>query len=188
VLLELVLRLSGVGYPTRFLLSRSEPLVRTLVQNNQFGWRFFGRQMARVPAPISLAEPKPPGTIRIVVFGESAAFGDPQPRYGLPRMLEALLELRYPGVKFDVVNAAMTGINSHAVVCIARDCEPADADAWVIYMGNNEVVGPFGAGTVFGPQVPPLPLIRAGLALKATRVGQELDALREKFQKPSPDK
>src|SRR5262249_55964441 len=114
--------------------------------------------------------------------------GDPQPRYGLPRMLEALLELRYPGVKFDVVNAAMTGINSHAVVCIARDCEPADADAWVIYMGNNEVVGPFGAGTVFGPQVPPLPLIRAGLALKATRVGQELDALRGKFQKPSPDK
>jgi hypothetical protein len=77
VLPELVLRLSGVGYPTRFLLSRSESPGRTLVQNNHFGWRFFGAQMARVPAAISLAQPNPPGTIRIVIFGESAAFGDP---------------------------------------------------------------------------------------------------------------
>lgn len=188
VLLELVLRLTGVGYPTRFLLGRSAPPGRTLVQNNQFGWRFFGAQMARVPAPISLAQPKPPRTIRLVVFGESAAFGDPQPRYGLPRMLEALLELRYPEAKFEVVNAAMTGINSHVVVRIARDCMATDADVWVVYMGNNEVVGPFGAGTVFGSQVPPLALIRAGLALKATRIGQELDALREKLQKPAPEK
>src|SRR5215470_17760572 len=58
VLLELVLRLSGVGYPTRFLLSRSTPPAPTLVQNNQFGWRFFGPQMARVPAAISLGQPK----------------------------------------------------------------------------------------------------------------------------------
>ena len=38
----------------------------------------------------------------------------------------------------------------------------------MIYMGNNEVVGPFGIGTVFGSQTTPLPLIRAGLAFKAT--------------------
>src|SRR5262249_11801475 len=145
-------------------------------------------QMARVPAPLCLTQPKPPTTLRICVFGESAAFGDPQPRYGLPRMLQAMLQLRYPGVTFEVVNAAMTGINSHAVLPIARDCGPADADLWVVYMGNNEVVGPFGAGTVFSPQVPPLPLIHAGLALKATRMGEELESLREKFQKPSPEK
>jgi tetratricopeptide (TPR) repeat protein len=188
LVVELVLRLAGIGYPTRFLLGRSKGSTRSLVQNNQFGWRFFGAQMARVPAPISLVDPKPPGAIRIVVFGESAAFGDPQPRYGLPRMLEALLELRYPGIRFEVVNAAMTGINSHVVVRIARDCVAAGADVWVVYMGNNEVVGPFGAGTVFGRQVPPLPVIRAGLALKATRIGQEFDAFRRKFQKPAADK
>src|SRR5436190_23789526 len=85
VLLEFILRLTGVGYPTRFLLSHSERSTRTLVQNNQFGWRFFGAQMARVPAPISVLQPKLPGTIRVLVLGESAAFGDPQPRYGLPR-------------------------------------------------------------------------------------------------------
>ena len=151
-LLELGLRLGGIGYPTQFLLVRKESSHTALVQNNQFGWRFFGAQMARVPAPIYLSRPKPPGTIRIVVFGESAAFGDPQPRYGLPRMIQALFELRYPGTPIEVINAAMTGINSHVVLPIARDAANASGDVWVIYMGNNEVVGPFGAGTVFGPR------------------------------------
>ena len=185
-LVELVLRLAGFGYPTEFLLPTREG--KTLVQNNQFGWRFFGAQMSRLPNPISLLRPKPPGTIRIFVFGESAAFGDPQPAFGLPRFLQAMLELRYPGTQFEVVNAAMTGINSHTVLPIARDCARAEGDVWVIYMGNNEVVGPYGAGTVFGPQAPPLPLIRASLALKATRTGQLLDAVRQKLQKAPPGK
>ena len=103
-------------------------------------------------------------------------------------MLEAMLELRYPGTHFEVVNAAMVAINSNVILPIARDCASANADLWVIYMGNNEVVGPFGAGTVFGQQAPPLSLIRASLALKATRIGQLIDALRSEIQKPPPDK
>jgi tetratricopeptide (TPR) repeat protein len=188
VLLELLLRVTGFGYPTSFFLKRAEHGGETLVQNNKFGWRFFGRRMARLPHPLSLGVPKSTGTIRIVVLGESAAFGDPQPAFGLPRMLEATLELRHPGAKFEIVNAAMTGINSHTIVPIARACARADADVWVVYMGNNEVVGPFGAGTVFGAQVPPLPIIRANLALKTMRVGQALDALRESLQKAPPEK
>ncbi len=103
-------------------------------------------------------------------------------------MLDALLSLRHPGVRFEVVNAAMTGINSHTILPIARDCADAGGDIWVIYMGNNEVVGPFGAGTVFGPQTPPLPLIRASLALKATRTGEWLESIRERIQQPPASK
>jgi hypothetical protein len=98
-------------------------------------------------------------------------------------MLNIILGLRHPDKKFEVVNAAMTGINSHVILPLARGCEEAHGDIWVIYMGNNEVVGPFGAGTVFGNQTTPLPWIRAGLALKATRLGQLLDALRGAAQK-----
>jgi tetratricopeptide (TPR) repeat protein len=187
-LMELALRLIGFGYPTAFLLPSLHDGQKVFIQNNQFGWRFFGAEMARTPAPIFIPQAKPPGTVRIFVFGESAAFGDPQPSFGLPRMLQAMLELRYPGVRFEVVNAAMTGINSNVILPIARDCAGAGGDIWVIYMGNNEVVGPFGAGTVFGRQTPPLPLIRANLALKATRTGQLIDAIRQKIQKPPPDK
>ncbi len=182
-LLELGLRLAGFGYPTAFLLKSSNHGENTFVQNNQFGWRFFGSRAARQVDATSIPREKSPDTVRIFVFGESAAYGDPQPRFGLPRMLEAMLELRHPGKKFEVVNAAMTGINSHVILPQAGDCAQAHGDVWVIYMGNNEVVGPFGAGTVFGSQTLPLPLIRAGLALKATRTGQVFDALRQSVQK-----
>jgi tetratricopeptide (TPR) repeat protein len=187
-LLELGLRLAGFGHPTAFLLPSSNQGEKAFMQNNQFGWRFFGARMSRLPHPISILRDKAPGTIRVFVFGESAAFGDPQPRFGLPRMLQAMLEVRHPDVKLEVVNAAMTGIDSDVIVPIARDCAHARADIWVIYMGNNEVVGPFGAGTVFGPQAPPWPLVRASLALKTTRTGQLLDSLRETLQQPPPGK
>lgn len=182
-LLEFGLRLAGFGYPTAFLLKSSNHGAETFVQNNQFGWRFFGPRIARLPEATSISREKPPDTVRIFVFGESAAYGDPQPRFGLPRLLEAMLNLRHPDKKFEVVNAAMTGINSHVILPLARGCAEAHGDVWVIYMGNNEVVGPFGAGTVFGNQTLPLSLIRDGLALKATRTGQLFDALRGAVQK-----
>ncbi len=185
---ELVLRLAGFGYPTGFLLASQRDGQKVLVQNNQFGWRFFGPAMARMPVPICIPQPKGSNTVRIFVFGESAALGDPEPRFGMPRMLQAMLELRYPGTHFEVVNTAMTAINSSVILPIARDCAAADGDIWVIYMGNNEVVGPFGAGTVFGQQSPPLPVIRANLALKTTRIGQLLDTVRLEIHKPPLDK
>lgn len=175
---EVALRLAGFGYPTKFLLPAERHGQAVLVQNNQFGWRFFGAAMAREPEAICLPRKKDAHTVRIVVLGESAALGDPQPRFGLARLLQAMLELRYPGTRFEVVNAGIVAINSNVILPIARDCADLDADLWVIYMGNNEVVGPFGAGTVFGQQALPLPLIRANLALKTTRLGQLLDSLR----------
>jgi tetratricopeptide (TPR) repeat protein len=186
-MMELTLRLIGFGYPTGFLLPLQNDGQKVFVQNNRFGWRFFGEAMARIPEPICLSQVKNSNTVRIVVFGESAALGDPQPEFGMPRILQAMLELRHPGTRFEVVNAAMTAIDSNVILPIARDCAAVDADIWVIYMGNNEVVGPFGAGTVFGQQAPPLPLIRANLALKTTRTGQFIDTLRSEIQRPPMD-
>lgn len=182
-LIELGLRLAGYGYPVSFLLKSSNKGQNTFIQNDRFGWRFFGPRIARQPAAISIPREKSADTIRVFVLGESAAYGDPQPDFGLPRMLAAMLSARHPNKKFEVVNAAMTGINSHVIVPLARDCANAGGDVWVIYMGNNEVVGPFGAGTVFGKQAPPLPLIRSLVAFKATRTGQLLDSVRGSAQK-----
>jgi tetratricopeptide (TPR) repeat protein len=187
-LIEGVLRLAGFGHPTAFLLPSENHGQKTFVQNNDFGWRFFGKRKQRVPAAISILRDKPPDVTRIFVFGESAAFGDPQPEFGLPRTLQATLSLRHPDMKFEVVNAAMTAINSHVILPIARECAKAGGDIWVVYMGNNEVVGPFGAGTVFGSQAMPLPVVRMNVALKATRLGQVVDLLRDRWQEPPTDK
>lgn len=68
----------------------------------------------------------------------------------------------------------MPAINSHVVVEIAKDCVEHQPDLFVVYLGNNEVTGPYGAGTVFAPPFRHRTLIRAAVVLKATRVGQLL--------------
>jgi tetratricopeptide (TPR) repeat protein len=183
VILEAGLRLAGVGHPMSFFLPMQIDGKDCLIENDRFGWRFFGPDMARAPLPFAVPKVKPPDTIRVFLFGESAAMGDPQPEFGLCRVLEALLEGRYPDKHFEVINTAMTAINSHVILHIARDCAAHNGDFWVIYMGNNEVVGPYGSGTVFGPQAANLALVRAGVAFKATRIGQALGNLVRHLQK-----
>ena len=183
VILEVGLRVGGFGHPMSFFLPSQIDGKDCFIENDRFGWRFFGPDRARAPLPFAIPKVKPPGTIRVFVFGESAAFGDPQPEFGLCRLLEALLDGRYPDKHFEVINTAMTAINSHVILPIAGDCAAQHGDFWVIYMGNNEVVGPYGSGTVFGPQAANLAMVRAGVALKATRIGQALGDLVRALQK-----
>jgi tetratricopeptide (TPR) repeat protein len=184
-MVELALRLANYGYPAGFLLPSQKNGETFYLQNNRFGWRFFGPQLARLPYPTCIPKSKSSDTVRIFVFGESAAFGDPLPDFGLPRMLQVLLSLRYPGVHFEVVNAAMTAINSNVILPIANDCSLADGDIWVIYMGNNEVVGPFGSGTVFGRQTAPWPMIRMSIAIQETKIGQLLGSASRWIKEPA---
>jgi tetratricopeptide (TPR) repeat protein len=143
--------------------------------NYRFSRRYFPASLARAQQPL-LVRRERGRERRIVVLGESAAMGDPEPAVGLPRMLEAMLSLRYPAEEFVVINAAMTAINSWAVADIAEDLAVLGADAAVVYVGNNEVVGPFGAGTVFGSQAPPGWWVRAQLSAGRTALGQWLQA------------
>lgn len=173
--LELGLRLSGYGYPTGFFLRTKINGQDYYVPNDSFGYRFFPPALARTPVPLRMPVKKPANTYRIFLFGESAAQGDPDPTFGAGRYLQTLLRERFPGTDFEVVCVAMTAINSHAILPIARECARRDGDLWIIYMGNNEMVGPFGAATVFGPRAPSVSLVRADLAIKATKIGQLLD-------------
>jgi tetratricopeptide (TPR) repeat protein len=175
--LELVLRLSGYGYPTSYFLKAKIGGKDYYVPNYRFGYRFFPPALARTPVPLRMPVEKPAHTYRIFVFGESAAMGDPDPTFGAWRYLQVLLRERFPGTDFEVVCVAMTAINSHVILPIARECARRDGDLWIIYMGNNEMVGPFGAATVFGSRVAGINQIRAELAIKSTKVGQLLDNL-----------
>lgn len=149
-----------------------------VVENARFGRRFFTPPtLARKPLSFVLPAQKSEGTYRIFVLGESAAMGDPNPSYGCARMLERMLAAEYPGARFEVVNAGMVAINSHVILPIARDVARLEPDAFVIYMGNNEVVGPYGPGTAFHTFSSHLGMIRAGIALRGTRSGQMLERL-----------
>jgi tetratricopeptide (TPR) repeat protein len=183
--LELLLRLLGVGFDPHFFKRATVGGRDCYVPNQDFGLRFFPRSMARFPPPVVMPATKAPGTFRFFIFGESAALGDPRPNYGAGCYLEVLLAERYPQAKFEIVNTGVTAIDSHVILPIARECARHEGDLWLIYMGNNEMVGPFGAATVFGLQAPPLWLIKAQLQLKRLRLAQALLEVSQKFQKAS---
>ena len=175
--LELLLRLLGVGHPTSFTVPCEVRGRAAACPNPDFPLRFFPAALARQPTPFVIPEEKPPRTVRVMVIGESAAQGDPEPTFGLARFLQAMLEEAVPDARFEVVNAGVVAINSHALVPIARDLARHAPDVAVVYAGNNEVVGPFGPGTVLTGRPPGLALVRASLALGTTRIGQLLARL-----------
>jgi tetratricopeptide (TPR) repeat protein len=180
--LEAALRLAGYGYRTSFFERIRIGQREFLVNNENFSLRFFPPQLMRWPGPIRMDARKSTDTYRIFILGESAAQGDPEPAYGAWRYLEVLLRERFPGQRFEVDNVAVTAINSHVILPIARECAQYQGDLWIVYMGNNEMVGPFGAATVFGAQAPPSWSVRMNLAVQQTRVGQLFTALIRKLQ------
>jgi len=175
-LIEGSLRTAGYGYPARPILRYRGNGFDGYVDNARFSWRFFPPNLAREFEPFTLPPAKGKNSYRIFVCGESAAQGIPDGSYSFARMFEVMLRQRYPRTSFEVVNTAMTAVNSHVILPIVRDCARHEPDLFIVYLGNNEVVGPYGAGTVFAGMTEHLALIRAGIALKATRTGQLLNA------------
>ncbi|HZL77487.1 MAG TPA: tetratricopeptide repeat protein [Candidatus Limnocylindrales bacterium] len=173
-LVEIALRIGGYGYDTSFFRSIRVGGQEYFLNNEKFSQRFFPPQLARWPDPFIFPATKPPDTVRIFIFGESAAMGDPQPAYGASRYLEVLLRQRFPGKKIEVINLGITAINSHVILPIARECARHDGDFWIVYMGNNEMIGPYGAATVFGAQALPRRAAQFNLAIQQTRTGQLL--------------
>lgn len=171
---ELGLRLANVGHSTAFFKQQIIRGESCFVENDQFGLNFFPPELARSPAPVVMRARKAPGVFRIFLMGESAALGDPAPAFGIGRYLEALLRQRFPGSEFEVICVAMTAINSHAILPIAKECAKHEGDLWIVYMGNNEMVGPFGAATAFGVKAPPRWIVRTRLALQKLRTFQAL--------------
>ncbi len=177
VALELSLRLFGYGVPMDFVVRQQVDGEARLLSNPYFTWLFFDPGVARLFTPFSLEVKKQANACRVFVLGSSAAQGDPEPGFGIARMLEILLRDQYPGVEFEVINAATTAVNSHVVYSVAAAAADLDPDVFVVYVGNNEVVGPFGAGTVLTSAAPSLTVVRAGVALRKTRLGQLLRSI-----------
>jgi tetratricopeptide (TPR) repeat protein len=177
-LLELGLRIAGYGYNPHVAIPCEVDGQRCLGENVKFGWRFFPPILAREFEPFLFAAEKPAGTCRIFVLGSSAAQGAPNNAFRFGRILEAMLQERFPDLRVEVVTAATAAINSHVVLEIARDCAGYAPDFFVVYLGNNEVLGPYGPGAVLTPSLSNRTLIRLGIRLRATKLGQLVSSLR----------
>ena len=172
VFVELALSLAGYGLPKGFFIPWKAAGGTLYLTNGRYCEHFVPKSLSRTPEPCVLA-PKDKSTIRIFVLGGSAAYGDPEPAYGFCRQLELLLNEHAQGTSFQVVNAAVTAMNSHVGRRIAADCVAQRPDLFIVFMGNNEVVGPYGPPTLPASLYSRRWFINACItAKKETRIGQ----------------
>ena len=171
-LLELGLWTFGYGEQTAYFVRVPNSGDRT--SNPAFAWRFFPQAGSRAPVAMRFPAEKPPGTVRVFVFGGSAAMGSPEAAFSFARVLEAMLHARWPERRFEVINTAMEGMSSHVARVIADEAADLQPDLFVIYLGNNEVTGPYGLSDAFTTFTPSLSVIRASIWARTTRTGQLL--------------
>jgi len=172
--IEGALRLFDVGFPTDATVPCTLKGQPASCYNLFFPAPFFPPGMIKTPQAYAIPATKPVGTYRIFVLGESAAMGDPDPAYAFSRYLEVMLRKNYPATNFEVVNTGSVAVNSHVILPLARGLAKQKPDLFIIYSGNNEVVGPYGPGTALTSSAMSLPVIRASIFARSSRLGQFL--------------
>ncbi|MEO6002560.1 MAG: hypothetical protein ABIZ04_15875 [Opitutus sp.] len=183
--LESGLRLAGFGYNGNFFIPDEKPgMYRT---NPRYTERFFPASFGLKPLNFRIPKAKPPGSYRIFLIGESAAMGVPEPGFAVAPQLQAQLRAAYPEKKVEVFNLGITAINSHTVRDIVQQAVDFAPDLFVVYMGNNEVVGPFGPSSAVASQMPPRWVIRLSLWVRNLRTGQLLQRLTQGLRSKGRD-
>ncbi len=173
-LTEGALRLFNFGYSTELMNDCTVGGQPSYCYNLFFAAPFFPPGMIKAPQFYTIPKVKTSDAYRIFVLGESAAMGDPDPAYGFSRYLEVMLRERFPNTKFEVINTGIVAIDSHVILPIARDLARYKPDLFIIYAGNNEVVGPYGPGTALTGSSLNLSAIRTSIFVRSTRIGQLL--------------
>ncbi|MCB1124624.1 MAG: hypothetical protein KJT03_23935, partial [Verrucomicrobiae bacterium] len=93
-----------------------------------------------------------------------------------------MLEKAYPERKVEVINAAITAVNSHVMLPVAKACLEYDPDFLVVYLGNNEVAGPNAAGSLYSGYFKNLSLLRFSDSIKSLRLYQLIQVLSGRHQ------
>ena len=168
--LEMLLRLAGYGGSSDFFVKTGRG--DTYTANANYLAQFFPKKTASRPFFFFMPANKPTNLIRIFIFGESAAMGTPDPAFSFGRILEEMLRRRHPDRQFEVINTAMRGINSHVIRPLARECAGHDPDLFLVYMGNNEVIGLHAPGPDSWRWTQNLALVRAGQWIGSTKLAR----------------
>ena len=182
VLVEFALRLVGVGTHYQYFNQIDIDGETFYQENPDFADQFYPPSLNVGPLQNTFAAERSDDRLRVFVLGGSAAMGFPHKNHGVDRLLAAQLRELFPNKDVEVVNTAMTSVNSHVVYQVAKTLPAESADVAVILMGNNEVVGPYGPGTFNQNFLSSLSAIRALQALKRRRLWQLLDSALSEVQ------
>lgn len=173
VLLEMVLRIAGYGDNFSLFVDHPEQESKQYyVVNPEIGKKYFNKMEYSAPAKDIFLKKKPDDVIRIFAMGSSSVVGFPYANNLMfSRILHERLRDAYPGKKIEMVNTAITAINSFTLADFMPQILEQKPDAILFYAGHNEFYGAFGAGSneaVFHSPV----MIRMHLALLNYKVYQ----------------
>ena len=177
VLLELGLRVAGVGTSYDYFHEIDIDGQVHYQENPDFADQFYPPSLNIGPVENTFARERDPELVRVFILGGSAALGFPHKNHGFDRLLNTQLRAALPARRVEVINLAMTSVNSHVMYAVAKSIPDDSADFAVILMGNNEVVGPYGPGTFNQNFLRSITVIRSLQALKRTRLWQALNGL-----------
>lgn len=149
VVVELGLRIGGYGsdYPL-FIPYPGVP--GYLYPNPKVATRYgFPPEFAPPKPPLDVFPAvKKPGTIRLFVQGGSTTAGFPYSYGGaFAKMLQQRLIGTYPNHDVQVVNTAITAVNSYTLLDMADEIIAQHPDAVLIYAGHNEYYGVLGVAS-----------------------------------------
>ena len=148
LLLELALRIAGYG--DNYNMFEDYSLYGKAYRrcHHDFGRKYFNRVVYTTPGNELFLKEKPENGFRIFVIGSSTVVGFP---YGsgimFPRVLHERLQDSYPSKHIEVINTAMTAINSFTFQDKISEILAEEPDAILIYGGQNEFYGALGIGS-----------------------------------------
>jgi lysophospholipase L1-like esterase len=170
---EVVLRLFGWGGYPAFIrkVGEVEPGTTLCMVEPDASRPYFFANPTRpgYADQTSFRMPKPANTVRVFLFGESAAKGYPQPRnLSMASFLERMLEDAWPGRDVEVIDLGTTAVASFPIVYMAKEALAYQPDLFVLYVGNNEFFGAYGTASINASGTMPsgaLPFVRAARGL-----------------------
>ena len=149
LLLEGVLRLVNYAGDLSLFVSAPGEYSDYFMCNPDVGRRYFFMQETVPDPPNDLfLKQKPENGYRIFVLGGSTTAGYP---YGNNIMFSRILQYRladaFPDRHIEVINTAMTAVNSYTLLDFVDEILQQQPDAVLIYAGHNEFYGALGAGS-----------------------------------------
>jgi tetratricopeptide (TPR) repeat protein len=179
-LLEVALRLFGWGGYSDFFRELPLPDGTTLVISDVAGssnYFYANRDKPGTNDEFSFVMPKPAGTTRIFLCGESAIKGFPQPRaFAAGEFLKQMLQEVWPDRQTEVINLGTTAVASFPVLDIMKQAVEYDPDLIILYAGNNEFFGAYGVASVNQGLASPW-LIAAQYRLRSLGIVQAMQQL-----------
>jgi len=185
LLVEGLLRVFHYGYSTDLFVEYAGNKDLLVMSPDASKKYFTNASVATVGNVEFFRKVKNKNTLRIFVLGESTTLGYPYFHNGsFHRWLQYRLQHTFPERDFEIINLALTAVNSYTVMGFAKEVVNYSPDAVFIYTGHNEYYGTLGVAStdrIGGSRF----MVKTMLLLRELKIVQGMTRVYERLFAPS---